>query len=471
MPHIGLGHFLHGITPTAMYLAMWVAAILGLAWKPSAPLYVLIPMLPLETIRAKVIPMPLGSHFIEILLFASLLGIWLHSPAPRLLKNPLNRVIIALVVVTFLCLVLGSFYLGMPLAFSNADPRFAAWFDYMLMPLTFVAVLGAIRTRREITILMVLMMLSAAWVARDANANIGQHSQAVFNENSRNAGPLGFAGANGTAVFLAQIEALALGALLFCKKWRMRIAWAALFGIGMYGLVYSYSREAYLGFLAAVVFLGVTRKRILLVGVVALLLAWRVVLPASVQQRIEMTYSGDAAAGSYVQPGGGKELDASSAERIALWKDALAMWTHEPVFGAGFETFAFVPHLDGLRDTHNYYVKALAETGTIGFVVFVWILATMYWLGWRLAKLSEEPFWSGFGLAFAASVVCVTVANFFGDRWTYFQVDAFLWTLAAIAVRGWWLARAARSGPVAGEVLETAAGGQLAPTASGAVWR
>lgn len=436
--HIGLGVFLHGVFPTALYIAMWAAAAIGIARRPEIPLYVLIPMFPLETIRAKLLPMPLGSHFCEILLIAPLIGIWLHAPVPKLLKNPLNRLIVALVAVTFLCLVLGCFYLGTPLAFSNANPRFAAWFDYMLMPVGFVAVLGAIRTKRQITILILLMSLSAAWVVRDARSNQSEHSQAAFNEAHRDSGPLGYAGTNGMGVFLAQVETLTLAAALLFKKWKYRLLWAALCAVGAYALLYSYSRESYLGFLAGIVFLGLTRKRILLAGLVALLLAWKIVLPASVQQRIAMTYQSNAANAAVQTPGGG-DLDASSEERIQLWKDALSMWAHEPVFGAGFETFAYVPHLDGLEDTHNFYVKALAETGTVGLLIFIAILVIMYRLGWRLAKLKEDPFWSVFGVALAACVVCVAVCNFFGDRWTYFQVDTFLWTLCAIAVRGWWL--------------------------------
>lgn len=436
MLHIGLGQFLHGITPTAMYLAMWVTAVLGIAWRPSVPLYYLIPMFPLETIREKLIPLPLGSHFIEILLFAALLGVMLHTPQPRLPRAGLNRVLLALAVVTFFALIMGSFYLGRPLVLTNADPRFAAWVDYMFMPLTFVAVVGAIRERKQMVVLLVLMALAAAWASRDFMSSMAGRNLDVFQNNLRDSGPLGYAGANGFAVFIAQIEVLALCALFFCKKWRWRLCIAALFGLSLYALVYSFSREAYLGFLAAVIFLGVTRKRILLVGMVALLLAWKAILPQSVQQRISMTYSSDAAAGAIIQPAGGKELDASSEERIQLWKDALGMWEHEPVLGVGFETFAFSAHVAGLHDTHNYYVKALAETGLVGLLVVLWILWAMFRVGWRLSREKGDAFWSGFGIALAACVVCVAVANFFGDRWSYMEVDTFLWALAAFGVRG-----------------------------------
>jgi hypothetical protein len=33
-------------------------------------------------------------------------------------------------------------------------------------------------------------------------------------------------------------------------------------------------------------------------------------------------------------------------------------------------------------------------------------------------------------------MICVVIVNFFGDRWTYLQVNGFLWVILGLAARG-----------------------------------
>jgi hypothetical protein len=42
----------------------------------------------------------------------------------------------------------------------------------------------------------------------------------------------------------------------------------------------------------------------------------------------------------------------------------------------------------------------------------------------------------GIGLGFFGMMVCALVANFFGDRWTYMQVDGFIWVVLGCVIRG-----------------------------------
>ena len=43
---------------------------------------------------------------------------------------------------------------------------------------------------------------------------------------------------------------------------------------------------------------------------------------------------------------------------------------------------------------------------------------------------------SALGCALFAMLICVLVVNFFGDRWTYLQVNGFLWVLLGLVARG-----------------------------------
>jgi hypothetical protein len=69
-------------------------------------------------------------------------------------------------------------------------------------------------------------------------------------------------------------------------------------------------------------------------------------------------------------------------------------------------------------------------------------------------------------------VVCAAVANFFGDRWHFLQVNGYMWVVAGLVARGWLLTEAEES-PTDEETGEEVAGSpdgasQLQPQSAGA---
>src|ERR1019366_10575085 len=86
-------------------------------------------------------------------------------------------------------------------------------------------------------------------------------------------------------------------------------------------------------------------------------------------------------------------------------------------------------------DTHNYYVKVTVETGFVGLGLVLYLLWIMTREGIRLFHSSNDPFFGGIGLAFAALMVCSAFVNVFGDRWMYQQVTAYMWTFLGLVCR------------------------------------
>jgi len=163
------------------------------------------------------------------------------------------------------------------------------------------------------------------------------------------------------------------------------------------------------------------RKLLLLVGV--FLFTWQIVLPTAVRERITMTESSNG------------QLEASAEERVKLWEDAKTAIASDPIFGIGYATYQMTAHVDGLRDTHNWYVKVMVETGIIGMIIVVVLLQQMFSLSYRLFKTAQDPLYRGLGLGlFLACCSCV-VANCFGDRWTYLEITGPLWVLVGVATR------------------------------------
>src|SRR5262249_2587928 len=138
----------------------------------------------------------------------------------------------------------------------------------------------------------------------------------------------------------------------------------------------------------------------------------------------------------------------SAQERIELWEDAMTLFKRNPITGTGFQTYRSMQRL-GYADTHNYYVKVLAETGGVGcflFLVLVWKLIRS---GTRLFSRTEDhcsgallfvstefPFWRGIALGFVVMMASAAVLNLFGDRGTYQQADGYLWVMLGCVIRG-----------------------------------
>jgi putative inorganic carbon (HCO3(-)) transporter len=231
---------------------------------------------------------------------------------------------------------------------------------------------------------------------------------------------------NGLAAFEAMFCTFVLGILTFVRNIAARIGLVLVLVSGIYCLLFSFSRGGYIGFLCGMITVGVLRSRKYLVLALVVIFGWQVLLPTSVQQRISMTTEGS----------GNGQFDSSSEERLTLWRDALDMFERNPVTGTGFNTYEFMHRVGSYQDTHNYYLKVLAETGLVGMILFLFLLRMLFTSGWQLYRSTNDLFWSAVATGFTAMVICAIFLNFFGDRWSYQQVDGYLWMLLGIVSRG-----------------------------------
>jgi len=431
-------HFgLEGYGASTIYIAAVAAFLLSIVWRPSIGMYFLVLLLPLQTWRYRLHEYPLGTQFIDILLLGIVLGMLLRRE--RFELQPLGPSLLFFAVFCYLSLCLGSLYLDASLPFSLDDARFSDWKNYVEMFFVSVLVVSVMKETNQVRILLIVMCVSFLLVNRSFYTTMSDRDLSHFSYDSRDTGPLGYAGENGLAAFEAMFTAFLLGLYAFARHVAVKLGLLGLIGTGIYCLLFSFSRGGYLGLLAALVVLGILRDRKLLLLVGGLLIAWQTVLPDAVQERITMTT--EAAA-----PG---ELESSAQERVELWQDAFELLGQNPVIGIGFGTYQALKRVGPYSDTHNYYIKVLVETGVVGLCVFLWLLLRMWRVGFVLYRTSVDVFWRAVGLGFTGLMTSAMVCNFFGDRWTYQQVDGFLWVLLGCVVRG--LILEGREVSVAGE--------------------
>jgi O-antigen ligase len=176
---------------------------------------------------------------------------------------------------------------------------------------------------------------------------------------------------------------------------------------GAAALVFTFSRA---GFVAAAVVgaIGLLQIRPRWKGAVALGLAIAigvVLLPDMYRARIASITLGDS----------------SLRLRYAVWEEGLAMAAQRPLLGVGIGTFS-EHHALGApaarRSSHNIFVEVLAETGVVGLLAYVWMLAAAGRALWRSASRAGDAAagWSsraalGLGLAILAYLIASTTLS------------------------------------------------------------
>lgn len=164
-------------------------------------------------------------------------------------------------------------------------------------------------------------------------------------------------------------------------SWRP-VAWLVMLA----GLIATYTRGAWIGFVAGVLFVGasVRRGRLLLLGGLVLLTLGALAAPYQLRHRFT----------SMADPEG-----EGVKERTYMWRSGLAMWREHPIFGVGpggvkreYGRHA-LPEAAKKRTSHvhNTPLQIMVERGVVGVAAWLWIWAAFFRAGLRqLRRLPPE---------------------------------------------------------------------------------
>ena len=412
----GLGHYI----PIVAYLGFWVMTIVSLAWRPLYGFYYMLPFLPYRTMRDHFLDYPLGGNVLTILVLAVIVGGVLHGK--RLPKTKLYITWLVFGVYLYFSMWLGVAMSQAPLPLWLNDINFVTWKDYMLIPLVFVAAGLVIEDRKAVRITIMITAFALLFIDRSCILESMSRSWGSFDENKRDAGPLSY-GANQTAAFLANFGMFFWGFTRFVKRIKFKVLGYGLVAATIFATMYTFSRAGYLAVLFAVLVLGILKDRKMLLVLGVFLVTWQTVVPTAVRERVQMTANANG------------QLEASAQERVDLWENAEKAIIRSPFLGQGFATFQMGEHVDNLKDTHNWFVKVMVETGIVGLVMALVLLAQMVLTAFQLFRRATDPLFQGLGLGLILATCACVVSNFFGDRWTYLEITALLWALFAAAAR------------------------------------
>lgn len=419
----GIGFGGLGTTSLALYVLAICAIPLAIFWRPVVAVYLLVPLMPLQTLRYQIQVLPFGDKFVDALLLSVLIGLYVHRAEARVLpETRLNKFLFRYCVFLFIMVWYGSFILHLPWPIHASNDRLSDWKSFVEMPILFLVVSAAIKTRKQMLILLALMMLTVLRANLGFYHTLSGRDFTHFSNSLRYSGALGYAGQNGLAAFMAEflIFLLAIAPALR-GAWFRILAYPSIF-LAAYCVLFCFSREGYVGALVGLLVLGFMKDRKYLVLVAVLLVTWQAVVPNAVRERILMTYDGG-------------QVESSANERLQLWDDAFTIIPQHPILGTGFVTYRHLGRSKDYLDTHNLYVKVTVETGFIGLGLFLYLLWIITREGVALFRKSQDPLFKRFGLGMTAMMACVFAVNIFGDRWMYQQITAYMWTYLALVYR------------------------------------
>ena len=421
VPKLGFSEF----APTTVYGLAFVVAFLALFYRSEIGILFISFFLPIYTVLNKAIQseLPLANQIVDVILIAMLVG-WIFQnkniEEKRLGFAPLLMPILVLMGYSLFSLFIGSSFLGEAIFSESFNNRLAFWKNYMIMPVLYLVTYHNLRDRKWQYLLFGLIFVSLLISDFKFRQTYRWVQHTHFVEDSRLGGTLAFLGPNEWGSFHAIYNLFVMGLFLVDRNFWRRIAYLLVILGSMYSLIYSFSRGAYFGFMVGLFFIGLVKSRKLLVVLIVFLLIWELILPISVVERVTGTFVEKGEKADAISMG---DIEIDTTGRKVLWEGALKSFSENPIFGTGLNTY----HLITGMDTHNVYLRTMAEQGMVGLLIYLILYIFAIWSGWKLYRKSDEELMKALGFGFLCCTIGSIVANFFGDRWTYLQMGGLYW--------------------------------------------
>jgi putative inorganic carbon (hco3(-)) transporter len=391
------------------------------------PLYALVAMLPLQNIHLNWLPsLGAGLNFINITFaLAVLVALARRGSVARVAG--LDKWLYAYIAWSVVSLLIGYGRVG-----SETEDHLMSLKDHLIAVLLFFVVQrstgDALELRRvmAVTLLPLLYVAKAAWVQQQA---IKWH----YDDALRVQGTFSLLGANEFAAFCITVALVCL-ALLFVVRERpgWRIALLAALGCMLFAIVFTYSRAGYIALAVGVVLLFLLWRHRWKLAVPLLLLG--MVLPSLLPQSVYDRFDSIT-----LEEG---KRDDSTDSRFRFWAVALDVWQQHPVEGIGYHTFHHREFNPYKMDTHNFFIRELAEKGLVGGIIIVGLFFAMWRALRRVLSTARPGGWAqGLALGMLGALAAMITGCCFGDRFTYYPMISYFWVYFALTLRAWQLER------------------------------
>lgn len=223
-----------------------------------------------------------------------------------------------------------------------------------------------------------------------------------------------------------------------------------IFSILIVGLIFSYTRAAWLSLFALIpIFLAVKFKirfrTLLLIGlfIVALVAPMLDDIMYSMSKNDEVP-STDVS--THIKSMSNISSDDSNLERFNRWKCALRMFAERPITGWGPGTYMFLyasfQHSQDLTNistnahdngnAHNEYLGLLSDAGILGSLTYIAMIIITLVVGFRVGRESLDPYVKSVSLFLLLSLITYYLHSFFNNFLDMDKIASLYWAFMAI---------------------------------------
>jgi len=313
--------------------------------------------------------------------------------------------------------------LSIPLAVEPAR-AFGSFIEYFKVIAIFIVMVNVIRTYKRLHLLILLVLLVSCVLSFSALYDYARGNLAL--EGRRIAGLVGglFSNPNDLALHLVTMIPLSLACMLSSRGTLKKILYLGCSLLLTAGMVATFSRGGFLGFVCVAGFLvwKLARRNRVFFGAAALAVVLMAVglAPSAYRSRIATTN------------------DASAIARTDDLKRSLLVALRHPVVGVGMDNYIIYSNLS--KTTHNAYTQVAAEMGLIAFLIYAAFLITPFKRLRRIeldnihVKRKPGAYYLAVGLQ--GSLVAYMVVSFFASvayLWYVYYLVAYAVTMQRLA--------------------------------------
>ena len=212
-----------------------------------------------------------------------------------------------------------------------------------------------------------------------------------------------FSNPNALGSYFNMVLAFTMASLLFRKGMKNKLLYLAASGIIFVALLLTFSRSAWLAFVAIVVYFVFVWNKKWLLAIPVLAAVMPFVMPSSVISRFSNLLDP-----AYYQM-------SSEYGRLAFWATALEKIKENPLVGVGLGTFGdSVPLRHNIPFStwvDNHYLKMGAEIGLPGMLAFLVLLLALFLLANKLFNLATTENQRIYALGIAGVIITMSVQN------------------------------------------------------------
>jgi O-antigen ligase len=235
-------------------------------------------------------------------------------------------------------------------------------------------------------------------------------------------------------------------------KGSLRLAAFIILVILLTGIIFSYSRAAWLSVAAALITYILVRFRIRFYWIILTLVVGIGLFFTFQYQFIDKLEKNKQDSSSdfvkHVQSISNISSDASNLERINRWASAIRLFEERPVFGWGPGTYQFVyaPYQRSKEKTiistnygdrgnaHSEYIGPMSESGMLGMLTFIGILVTTIITGLRVYRRAENKEVRLIGLMIMLGLITYYVHGLMNNFLDTDKASVPFWGFTAILV-------------------------------------